>query len=109
MVKKAEIERKRNPLNPILGLLLAVGLLAIAYIITDQVILKSGNYIGGHVLAVIGQASTQYRILFTIAIWVALLAVAYFLVAVMAGKDPNDINQMPLPPKNKKEKTYKRR
>jgi hypothetical protein len=109
MVKKAEVEHKRNPLTPIFGLLLAVGLLAVAYVITDQVLLKSGNYIGGHVLAVIGQVTTLYRVAFTVAIWVALLAVAYFLVAVMVGKDPNDSSTIPLPPKQKNEKTYKRR
>ena|SRR5689334_18359225 len=110
MVKQAAKENKRSPLLPILGLLLAVGLLAIAYVLVDQVVLKTGNFIGGHVLAVIGQSTTTYRIAFTVAIWVALLAVSYFLVAVLVGKDPNDKDAIPLPPKNQnKPKTFKRR
>jgi uncharacterized BrkB/YihY/UPF0761 family membrane protein len=109
MVKKAEKENKRSPLLPVFALLLIVGLLAVAYVITDQVVLKTGNFIGGKVLAVIGQANTTYRIAFTIAIWVALLAISYFLVAVLVGKDPNDADAIPLPPKTKKPKTFKRR
>ena len=109
MVKKAEKDTRRSPLLPVFGLLLAGGLLAAAYVITDQIVLKAGNFVGGRVLAVIGQANTTYRIAFTIAIWVAMLAVAYFLVAVLAGKDPNDADAIPLPPKVKKSKTYKRR
>lgn len=109
MVKKAEKDTRRSPLLPIFGLLLAGGLLAVALVVTDQIVLKQGNFIGGHVLAVIGQANTTYRIAFTVAIWVALLAISYFLVAVLVGKDPNDKDAIPLPPKVKKEKTFKRR
>lgn len=109
MVKKAEKDTRRSPLLPIFGLFLAGGLLAAAYVVVDLVVLKTGNFIGGKVLAVIGQPTPMYRIAFTIAIWVAMLAVAYFLVAVMVGKDPNDKDAIPLPPKNKKEKVYKRR
>ncbi len=83
MVKKAEKENKRSPLLPVFALLLIVGLLAVAYV--------------------------TYRIAFTIAIWVALLAISYFLVAVLVGKDPNDTDAIPLPPKTKKPKTFKRR
>jgi phosphotransferase system glucose/maltose/N-acetylglucosamine-specific IIC component len=110
MVKKAEKDNKRSPLLPIFGLLLAGGLLAASYAITTLVVLKAGNFISNSVIKVIGNNSpTSYTIAFTIAIWVALLAVAYFLVAVMIGKDPNDKDAIPLPPKNKKEKTFKRR
>lgn len=113
MVKKAEIERKRSPLTPIFGLILAGGLLAASFAITKLFILHGGNFVGNKVLGVLQVAPNNvpvtYVVAFTVAIWVLLLAVAYFLVAVMVGKDPNDTNAIPLPPKQKKEKTFKRR
>jgi hypothetical protein len=110
MVKQAEKDNKRSPLLPIFGLLMAGGLLAASYAITTLVVLKAGNFVGNNVIKVIGDhPPAWYPIAFTIGIWVAMLAVAYFLVAVMVGKDPNDKDAIPLPPKGKKEKTYKRR
>ena len=97
MVKKAEVQRKRHPLTPVFGLLLAAGLFVVAYVLSDGVIMhlsyvKNAVDIGHKSMATIG---------FAVGIWVLFLAVAFFLVAMLAGKDPNDAKQIPLPPRAK--------
>ncbi|MCC7447647.1 MAG: hypothetical protein IT324_09535 [Anaerolineae bacterium] len=93
MVKKAEVQRKRSPLLPVFGLILAVALFAIAYGVTDLVILK----IPGVYAQVASQLQTA-RIAFSFGIWLVLMAIVFFLVALLTGKDPD--KAPPLPPKD---------
>ncbi|MEP7288037.1 MAG: hypothetical protein ABI947_19970 [Chloroflexota bacterium] len=105
MVKKAEVERKRSPLYPVFALFLVVGMLAVAYAITELVVLKMPQ-----VRAVVSNAViTQARVGFTLGIWFVLMAFAFFLVSILVGNDPNDVKAMPLPPKQKDLKKQKRR
>jgi hypothetical protein len=103
MVKKAENKQKRSPLTPIFGVLLAVGLFAVAYFITSAYIIHMPQ-----VAQTIGANQTMGTIGLSIGIWVILLAIAFFLVAVMAGKDPESATTMPLPPKSKSVKKGRR-
>jgi len=97
MVKKAEVQRKRHPLTPVFGLLLAAGLFAVAYFLSATVVMKLPSVSS----AVASDQRTLATIGFAVGIWVLFLAVAFFLVAMLAGKDPNDAKQMPLPPRAK--------
>ncbi len=97
MVKKAEVQKKRHPLTPVFGLLLACGLFAIAFFLSATVVMKLPSVVnavpsGQKMLATVG---------FAVGIWVLFLALAFFLVAMLAGKDPEDAKQIPLPPKAK--------
>ena len=40
MVKKAEKIRKRSPLLPVFGAIIAIGLFAVSYILSSQVVVK---------------------------------------------------------------------
>jgi hypothetical protein len=40
-------------------------------------------------------------IIVSFGVWLVLLAAAFFVVAMLVGKDPNAGNQMPLPPKSR--------
>jgi hypothetical protein len=93
MVKQAEKVRRRSPLLPVFGLLLAAGLFVLAYIVVDaitpirKVIESSG--------------SSAARLIFAGAIWLGLLAASVFLVAVLAGKDPESAQNIKLPPRER--------
>src|SRR5438876_878745 len=103
MVKIAEKKVKRSPLLPILGMLLAAGLFAIAFGITQAVVIKIPE-----VKAMLGNPPSMInQLAFTFGIWFALLAVAYFLVAVVVGKGKT-INDIPLPPRQKTKKPGRR-
>ena len=105
MVKKAETQRKRGALTPVFGLLLAVGLFAIAYVLSDGVVMHMPA-----VRATLVDNSTKgtATIAFAVGIWVIFLALGYFVVAILAGKDPEDAKQIPLPTKQKDLKKKKR-
>jgi hypothetical protein len=93
MVKKAEVQRKRSPLLPIFGIILAIALFVIAYGLADLVILK--------VPSIYSQVASQLqtaRIAFSVGIWLVLMAIAFFLVSLFTGKDPD--KAPPLPPKD---------
>jgi|GraSoiStandDraft_16_1057320.scaffolds.fasta_scaffold1072654_2 hypothetical protein len=96
MVKKAEKIRKRNPLLPIFGMIVAIGLGAIAYIVSSEVILKMPQ-----VRTVVGANTVMAKWAFAFVVWLVLLGVAYFLVAMAAGKDPDAGKHMQLPTKQK--------
>jgi hypothetical protein len=97
MVKKAEVQKKRHPLTPVFGLLLAVGLFAIAYFLSATVVMKLPSVR----TAVASNQMTLATVGFAVGIWVLFLALSFFLVAMLAGKDPEDAKQIPLPPKAK--------
>ncbi len=92
MVKKAEVQRKRSPLLPVFGLILAVALFVIAYGLADLVIMRPEIY-----RQVASQLQTA-RIAFSVGIWLVLMAITFFLVALLVGKDPD--KAPPLPPKD---------
>jgi hypothetical protein len=102
MVKQAEKERKRNPLLPVFGLLLAAGLFVLAYVIAGEVIkmpqVKS---------VVLGMKNTA-QLIFGFAIWLGLLAISFFLVAVLVGKDPESTKGIPLPTRERDIKKRRR-
>jgi hypothetical protein len=97
MVKKAEVQKKRSPLTPVFGLLLAVGLFAVAYFLSATIVMKMPAV----KTAVASNQMTLATVGFAVGIWVLFLAVGYFLVAILAGKDPEDAKQIPLPPKSR--------
>jgi len=94
MVKQADKDTRRNPLLPVFGLLLAAGLFAIAYFLSSTYIIHNR-----YVLSIMGAPSVKNAVIFAIGVWVILLAMAYFLVAVLVGKSPDA--PIPLPPKKK--------
>jgi hypothetical protein len=100
MVKKAEVQKKRHPLTPVFGLLLAGGLFAIAYFLSSLLVPK--------IASIAFNQRPQATIGLAVGIWVFFLALAFFLVAMLAGKDPDDAKQIPLPPKAKDLKKKKR-
>ncbi len=96
MVKKAENLRKRSPLLPVFGLIIAVGLFAISYVLSSEVVVKMPQ-----VSRVIGGNGALARWAFAFVIWLVFLGVAYFVVALAAGKDPDSGKNIPLPPRQK--------
>ncbi len=105
MVKQAETETKKNPLMPIYGLIIAVGLFAAALLITllvtdselsstsaglRAIYAKSGMGVPALTQAVNGLGSNRLAGVAGIAfaIWLVMLAIAYAGVAIMAGRDP---------------------
>jgi hypothetical protein len=96
MVKIAEKQKKRSPLAAIYGLLLVVGLFGIAYVLTTEVIIKIPA-----VRPSLGGLDMQAKLLLTFGVWIILLGLAFFVVAILSGKDPESSAQIPLPPKGK--------
>ncbi len=122
MVKKAEVVRKRNPLLPIFGIIIAVGLLVVAMSLVPLTIdlinkVSPGFRVRGVDFsiapdpAVAGSPlkltmASGGRLFLGLAIWLFLLAFAYALVAVLAGKDPNSAKDVKLPPRKEKPKKF---
>ena len=118
MVKQAEKVRKRSPLMPVFGLLLAIGLLFVAFVIAVQVVrlpqvastlgelpqLKIGN--SRIPLGMFGDDTHLYltwgQVGFTLVFWFVLAGLSYFLVTVAVGKDPESAKEVPLPPRDEK-------
>lgn len=103
MVKQAEKKVKKNPLNPVFGIIIAAGLFLVSYLIAGALIAPGGL----QVLATLrtGPRAGLYQLLIGGAIWFVLLAVAFFVVAVLVGRDPDDaVKKMPLPPRDVKKK-----
>ncbi len=103
MVKIAEKRQTRNPLLPIFGIIVAVGLAVAAWFGSDILIqavpqLKA-SFSGG-------PSATTGHLAIAVGLWLALLALAYFLVAFLAGKDPESAKDLKLPERKIKKKKY---
>lgn len=99
MVKQAERRAKPSPLVPVFGLIMAVGLAAIAILIVTMVI-DSGSI---QQLQVFKDPAAPNRVVailgLAFVLWLAMLGIAYLLVALFAGKDPEDARRLELPPR----------
>jgi|SRR5579859_4483810 len=96
MVRQAEKKTKRSPLLPVFGIILVVALGGIAYFLSLNFVLKIPQ-----VRAIADQSYSLALIGSTVFVWLILAGIAYFLVALVVGKDPTDSNQIPLPPRKK--------
>jgi hypothetical protein len=96
MVKQADKKAKRSPLLPVFGAILVVALGGIAYFLSQNFVLKIPQ-----VRSIASQSPQLALIASTVFVWLVLAGIGYFLVALLVGKDPNDSNQIPLPPRKK--------
>lgn len=108
MVKVAERRVKRSPLVPVFGLVIALGLAAIAILIVtividsgsvQQLLIFKDPQAPNRVVAILGLAFV---------LWLAMLGIAYLLVALLAGKDPDDARRLELPPREVDRKKNRR-
>ena len=100
MVKKAEDVKKRGVLVPIFGLITAVGLFGIAYYFSYNYIVKM-DAIKGKLPGAMITATGTGTLVFAVGIWLVFLAIAFFVVSLLVGKDPDDARQVKLPPREK--------
>jgi phage shock protein PspC (stress-responsive transcriptional regulator) len=113
MVKKAEKIKKRNPLLPVLGLLLTIPAFIIASALVTPLETFAKRYSGDFNLGapkewVVDFAATpikfappsQSRIFVAVVIWLFILTIAYLIVAILIGRDPDSSKNNPLPPRN---------
>ncbi len=106
MVKQAEKIRKRNPWQPVFGLVIAIGLLIVAFALEDPLAELIRRYIPNATFS-LPVATSHFdvtRALVAFMIWLVLMAFAFALVAILAGKDPNSAKDIQLPPRTKEEK-----
>ncbi|MBX3085417.1 MAG: hypothetical protein KF716_27530 [Anaerolineae bacterium] len=105
MVKQAVKEKKRSPLVPVAGLLLALGLAVVAYFLTNLII--DQNFMGAG--AALKSTGANYNISFfalAVILWLIMTAIGYFLVSLLVGKDPDPMSaqNIPMRPRNIKKK-----
>ncbi|HRE46150.1 MAG TPA: hypothetical protein PLD47_00360 [Aggregatilineales bacterium] len=110
MVKQAEKQVKKNPLLPIFALILAGGLFFFALLIANGLV--QGEI--GKIAQLMTFKASPNRWTATIGIafgiWLVFIAIAYFVVAVAAGRDPDDspkIEVTPLRKAKKKQRDWK--
>src|SRR5260370_15655716 len=104
MVKEADKRAKKSALTPAIGAILLVALLGVAYFIATTFLLPLPQ-----VKAVVGvPPSTLARVAFTLIVWFLLAGIAYFLVAMLVGKDKTNSQSLPLPPRQKDKKKIQR-
>ncbi len=107
MVKQAEKRRTRSPFLPVLGLFLAIVLLAVSFAAAQMLgqITAVKTVLGGlPYVKIFGQSVNEGVLMLMFVIWLAFLALAYFLVAVLAGKDPDSAKNIPMPPRDRRRK-----
>lgn len=108
MVKQAEKIKQRNPLLPIFGIIIAGGLGVIAYLIMDYLIGPShGLPILKGAIDSLGQYYNLGRWGVVLAIWLVFLGIAYMLVSLLIGKDPDSPKDIPMPPRDIKTRRQK--
>lgn len=108
MVRQAERRVKRSPLVPVFGLVIAIGLAAIAILIVTLVI-DSGSV---QQLLIFKDPAAPNRVVAIVGLafvlWLAMLSIAYLLVALLSGRDPDDARKLELPPREVDRKKYRR-
>ncbi len=110
MVKQAEKLRKRNPLLPVFGMLLAVGLFGVAFVLVDpamkliQTLLKKTSAPPLIWPPMYGENENLQRIAIAFAMWLIFLIIAWTFVAIATGKDPNSPKDIEMPPRTKEER-----
>src|SRR5579864_9245594 len=111
VIKQMEKRRKRSPLLPIYGLLIVICLYIVAFALENPLVtlidrVKPGFTLAGADLQLTPTfvMPSSDRLLFAVPIWIMFLAFAYFLVAMMIGRDPNSGKDIQLPPRTKEEK-----
>ena len=83
---KQNKKKKRNPLLPIIGLVLALSFAGIAYVVEPPVeafLVNSG-------VSLSGLAPTTLRLLLAGMIWLVLFGTAMFIVAILSGHTPDE-------------------
>lgn len=110
-IVQSEKRRKRSPLLPIYGLIIIICLYIVAYALENPLVALINKFRPGFSLqgndiqftpAFVMPSSDH--LLFAVPIWIVFLAFAYFLVAMMTGRDPNNAKDIQLPPRTKEEK-----
>lgn len=108
MVRQAERRVKRSPLVPVFGLVIAIGLAAMAILIVTMVI-DSGSV---QQLLIFKDPAAPNRVVAIVGLafvlWLAMLSIAYLLVALLSGRDPDDARKLELPPRDADRKKYRR-
>jgi hypothetical protein len=103
MVKHAEKLKKRSPWIPVAGAIIAVSLGVISWMVSANVVVKMPQVVANIPNSMMGTA----KIVFAFGIWLGLIAFAIFLVAMLAGKDPESAKGIPLPPRGKDKNKHK--
>ncbi|MBX3065454.1 MAG: hypothetical protein U0528_16500 [Anaerolineae bacterium] len=103
MVKQAEKLKKVSPLLPIYGLVVAVGLAVVARLLVDPV-LKVLPELNSALLSS-GYPYETMKWVVAGAMWIVFIGLAYFLVALISGKDPTSPKYLPpLPERDPKKR-----
>ncbi len=106
-IAREEKKKPRNPLAPIFGLILALGLAALAYFLAQLIIPEVQQLRMVYVIETIAANGTRELFIKNEGIlvvggllWLLLLGTAYALVAILAGPSKRDLeNKRKLPPK----------
>jgi hypothetical protein len=102
MVKQAEKVVKRNPMVPVYGIVIGVGLLIVAIFVTQLLLVELPQVKAA--LIGMGRQAGLGRAAIIFGVWLTLMGIAMFLVAILTGKDPESIKGMPMPNRTIKKK-----
>lgn len=98
MVKEAEKIVKRSPLLPIYGLIIGVGLGIVAWLLKEIILSPTTPVFLRPIrdaVAALGSRQGLGEFVVAFGIWVILIGIAYFIVALMTGKDPHMPDKLP--------------
>jgi H+/Cl- antiporter ClcA len=103
-IKVVEKTRKRNPLLPVLGLLIAITLAVFSYAVEEPFIKLLQSRFPNAGLTQSADPFSLTRIGFTLAIWIFLLVIFSIIVAIAGGKSPDDAKGIIMPPRTQAER-----
>ena len=94
---------------PVFGLIIAVGLFAMAYGLVDPAVrlantLLAKAFSGGLPWPPPRDTATIETLAIAFGLWLVFLIIAYTLVAILSGKDPNSPKDIQMPPRTKEER-----
>jgi hypothetical protein len=106
MVKKAETSRRSNPFAPVIGLVVALGLLGVAWLTSSLLMAKTTEFLRPQLAQIRNSPQVNtYTLLFAGAIWFVLLAITFFVYSMLVGHSVDDtVKRMPLPKRTIKKK-----
>ena len=103
-IRQADHTRKRNPLLPVFGLLIAITVFIFSYAIEEPFIKLIQSKFPQAGIAQSAEPFGTTRMLFTFGIWLVLLVIFSLLVAILSGRSPDNAKGLIMPPRTDAER-----
>ena len=103
-IRQAERVRRRNPLLPVFGILIAITLMIFSYAVEEPFIKLIQTKFPQAGIAQSADPFSTTRMLFTFGIWLVLIVIFSLVVAILGGRSPDSAQNLIMPPRTEAER-----